>query len=82
MENGKIEMKIAAILDDDNKTKDEKISELQALHDDERAVQRAVTEGGMVGDHGEDTSLREIELALQKLGVDPDGPEDTKAATL
>lgn len=73
---------IIAVLNHDHTTKDEKIAQLLKMHEDARAEQRAVTEGGMVGEDGEDTNLREIELALHKLGVDPDSPEQTGAATL
>lgn len=73
---------IIAVLNHPETSTDEKIEHLLKMHADARAEQRAVTEGGMVGDDGEDTHLREIELALRKLGVDPDTPEQTGAATL
>ena len=73
---------VIAVLNHEDTSKDEKIAQLLKMHQDARAEQRAVTEGGMVGDDGEDTNLREIELALRKLGVDPDSPEHTGAATL
>jgi len=73
---------IIAILKHEDTTTDEKIAQLLKMHADARAQQRAVTEGGMMGEDGADTDLREIELALHKLGVDPESPEHTGAATL
>lgn len=81
MEISKIELEIAALLRDDSKTKDEKVSELLKMHEDARALQRAATESGMVG-NDDGNALREIDLALQKMGFDPKGPEDNGAATL
>lgn len=82
MTDSAIKTKILAIINDSGKTNDEKISQLQRMHSDARAEQRAVTEGGMVDKNGDDANLREIELALRELGVDPDSPEHKGAATL
>lgn len=57
----------------------DKITAIMRLQEDARDLQRAATEGGMDHDDGLNKDLREIELALEKLGTSSD---DTGAATL
>ncbi|MDR0252401.1 MAG: hypothetical protein LBI75_04390 [Brucellaceae bacterium] len=57
----------------------QKSAAIMKLQEDARDLQRAATEGGMDPDDGLNKDLREIELALEQLGV---SPEDSGAATL
>lgn len=67
------------ILKNTSRTRQDKIDALMKLQEDARDIQRAATEGGMDPDDGLNKDLREIELALEKLGASSD---DTGAATL
>jgi hypothetical protein len=67
------------ILKNTSQTRQDKIDALMKLQEDARDIQRAATEGGMDPDDGLNKDLREIELALDKLGASSD---DTGAATL
>lgn len=67
------------ILNDKSLTKQQKTDAVMKLQEDARDIQRAATEGGMDPDDGQNNDLREIELALEKLGA---SSEDTGAATL
>lgn len=67
------------ILKNTSQTRQDKIDALMKLQEDARDIQRAATEGGMDPDDGLNKDLREIELALEKLGASSD---DTGAATL
>jgi hypothetical protein len=67
------------ILKKTSQTRQDKIDALMKLQEDARDIQRAATEGGMDPDDGLNKDLREIELALEKLGASSD---DTGAATL
>ncbi len=67
------------ILKNTSLTRQDKIDALMKLQEDARDIQRAATEGGMDPDDGLNKDLREIELALEKLGASSD---DTGAATL
>ncbi|HWD12360.1 hypothetical protein P8H26_09660 [Pseudochrobactrum sp. sp1633] len=70
---------LAEILADMSLTNLDKSAAVLKLQEDARDLQRAATEGGMDPDDGLNKDLREIELALEKLGVTPD---HTGAATL
>lgn len=78
----KVRTDIERIIKRDVHTTEEKIRMLRKMHGDIRAQQRAQTESSMVADADTGTELREVEMALESLGVDPDGPEDSGAATL
>ncbi len=67
------------ILKNTSQTRQDKIDAIMKLQEDARDIQRAATEGGMDPDDGLNKDLREIELALEKLGASSD---DTGAATL
>lgn len=67
------------ILKNTSLTKQDKTDAIMKLQEDARDIQRAATEGGMYPDDGLNKDLREVELALEKLGASSD---DTGAATL
>lgn len=67
------------ILADMSLTNLDKSAAILKLQEDARDLQRAATEGGMDPDDGLNKDLREIELALETLGVSSD---ETGAATL
>lgn len=67
------------ILKNTSQTRQDKIDAIMKLQEDARDIQRAATEGGMDPDDGLNKDLREIELALEKLGASSDA---TGAATL
>ncbi|WOC16551.1 hypothetical protein [Pseudochrobactrum sp. MP213Fo] len=67
------------ILKNNSLNHQQKTDAVMKLQEDARDIQRAATEGGMDPDDGLNNDLREIELALEKLGAQSD---DTGAATL
>lgn len=67
------------ILNDTTLNHQQKTDAVMSLQENARDIQRAATEGGMDPDDGLNKDLREIELALEVLGV---SSEDTGAATL
>lgn len=58
---------IAKLLKDGSRSKEDRISDLLTLRSDARALQRAATESPMGGED-KSSDLREIDLALEKLG--------------
>lgn len=76
---GSTKAQLEDILKNTSQTRQDKIDALMKLQEDARDIQRAATEGGMDPDDGLNKDLREIELALEKLGASSD---DTGAATL
>ncbi len=58
------------------------IEMLRKIHYDLRAQQRAQTESAMIPDPDIGSNLRDVERALESLGAEPVGPEDSGAATL
>lgn len=76
---GSTKAQLDDILKNTSQTRQDKIDALMKLQEDARDIQRAATEGGMDPDDGLNKDLREIELALEKLGASSD---DTGAATL
>ncbi|TYC53429.1 hypothetical protein FMN50_15085 [Rhodobacterales bacterium] len=75
--------RIAAVLKDDSRSKQDRIEELLTMREDARALQRAGTESPMNEDEDESNGLQDIDRALEKLGYDevPEADEDS-AATL
>jgi hypothetical protein len=73
---------IREVLDDNSKSKQEKVEKLKMLLSDERQLQRSASESNMNSDDGKNARLRHLEIALDALGADTTSPEDTKAATL
>ena len=62
------EMSVQHIVEDTSLTTDEKIEKLQEIESEARGLQRAASESPMNSDDGWETDLREVRLALQKLG--------------
>jgi len=64
------EMKIHEIMQDDALGRDEKIDMLRDIESEARALQRTASEGPMNAEDGWETDLREVRLALFRLGAD------------
>ncbi|MBU4528864.1 MAG: hypothetical protein KUA43_07805 [Hoeflea sp.] len=73
---------ISKIVEDPELAKSEKISQLEKLRQDARAEMRAASESAMVDDVETGDDLKQLDLALEKLGSDPDSIEDNSTATL
>ncbi|PVB61538.1 hypothetical protein [Labrenzia sp. 011] len=79
----RIDERIAAILNDSSRSSEDKIAELLGMRADARALERAATEGPMVSENRTPSGLREIDLALEKLGHDTlQDADETSPATL
>jgi len=63
------EMKVQEIMQDEQLSRDQKIARLKAIESEARALQRAASESPMNAEDGWDADLREVRLALDKLGV-------------
>lgn len=63
------EMRVLEILEDGSLTKDEKIAELRKIESEARGLQRAASESPMGDDDGWQDDLRQVRLALDKLGA-------------
>ncbi|AEH85917.1 MULTISPECIES: hypothetical protein [Mesorhizobium] len=63
------EMRVLEILEDGSLTKDEKIAELRKIESEARGLQRAASESPMGNDDGWQDDLRQVRLALDKLGA-------------
>lgn len=74
--------KVASILRNPELSRRDRIHKLTKLREDARAEQRLASEGGMIEDDGLNSDLRDIELALERLGLDPAQEEGKGAATL
>jgi len=74
--------KVASILRNPELSRSDRIKKLMKLRDDARAEQRLASEGGPIGDDGLNSDLRDIEIALYRLGQDPALEEGKGAATL
>ncbi|MBC7284515.1 hypothetical protein [Hoeflea sp.] len=77
-----IDTVIAEILDNPDLAKSEKINQLEKMREDARAEMRAASESAMVDDVETGDDLKQLDLALDKLGSDPDSIEDNSTATL
>lgn len=62
-------MKVHDIVDDDTLTPDEKIEQLREIESEARGLQRAASESPMNDNDGWDDDLRDVRLALDKLGA-------------
>ncbi|MBZ9669977.1 hypothetical protein FJ970_07055 [Mesorhizobium sp. B2-1-8] len=63
------EMRILEIVEDGSLTSDQKIAELRKIESEARGLQRAATEGPMGDDDGWQDDLRQVRLALDRLGA-------------
>jgi hypothetical protein len=64
------EMQVQDIMQDDELSREAKVARLQAIEAEARDLQRSATEGPMNADDGWDADLREVRLALDKLGAE------------
>jgi hypothetical protein len=64
-----IEMKTQQIVDDETLTTDEKIKKLRGYESEARGLQRAASESLMNASDGWEDDLRQVRLALDKLGA-------------
>jgi hypothetical protein len=64
-----IEMKTQQIVDDETLTTDDKIKKLRGYESEARGLQRAASESLMNASDGWEDDLRQVRLALDKLGA-------------
>ncbi len=64
------EMKVQEIMQDGSLGRKDKIARLREIEIEARALQRSASEGPMNAEDGWDADLREVRLALEKLGAD------------
>lgn len=75
--------RINEILSAPGLAREERISALQALRDDARAEQRAASESAMIDDDGLNSTLKQLDQAIIRLGGEAlAGEEDRSAASL
>ncbi|MGX5826229.1 hypothetical protein [Mesorhizobium sp. 43Arga] len=63
------EMRVLEIVEDGSLTNDQKIAALREIESEARGLQRAASEGPMDDDDGWQDDLRQVRLALDKLGA-------------
>ena len=63
------EMRVLEIVENGSLTNDEKIAELREIESEARGLQRAASESPMSDDDGWQDDLRQVRLALDKLGA-------------
>lgn len=64
------ELKVQDIMGDASLDRDEKIARLKAIEAEARDVERTASESSMNPMDGWETDLREVRLALEKLGAE------------
>ena len=63
------EMRVLEIVEDGSLTRDQKIAELRDIESEARGLQRSASESPMGDDDGWQGDLREVRLALDRLGA-------------
>ncbi|BAB50558.1 MULTISPECIES: hypothetical protein [Mesorhizobium] len=63
------EMRVLEIVENGSLTHDEKVAELREIESEARGLQRAASESSMDDDDGWQDDLRQVRLALDKLGA-------------
>ena len=63
------EMRIQHIVEDASLATEDKIRQLREIEDEARALQRAASESPMNADDGWEADLREVRIALSRLGA-------------
>lgn len=63
------ELKIHEIMQDGSLSREKKIAQLRGIESEARGLQRAASESPMNAEDGWDADLREVRLALDKLGA-------------
>jgi hypothetical protein len=74
--------RVIAIMKNPELSRSDRIRKLMKLRDDARAEQRLASEGGAIDDDGLNSNLRDIELALDRLGETPAEEEGKGPASL
>jgi hypothetical protein len=74
--------RVASVLRNPELSRSDRIKKLMKLRDDARAEQRLASEGAPAGVDGMNSDLRDIDIALDRLGQDPALGEGKGAATL
>ena len=64
------ELKVHEIMEDASLSRDQKIARLKAIEAEARALERTASKGPMNPMDGWDMDLREVRLALAKLGAE------------
>ncbi|CCV04953.1 conserved hypothetical protein [Mesorhizobium metallidurans STM 2683] len=64
------EMKVQEIVEDESLTTEEKIAKLRDIESEARGLQRAASESPMGDDDGWQDELRQVRIALDKLGAE------------
>ena len=82
MNQYRVKARIAAILEDESLSPQDRIAALQKMYAEVRAEQRTATESAMVDDEDIGAEMIDIENALQELGGEIPAPENKGAATL
>jgi hypothetical protein len=62
-------MRVLEIVENGSLTRDEKVAELREIESEARGLQRAASESSMGDDDGWQDDLRQVRLALDKLGA-------------
>lgn len=62
------EMSVQQIMEDETLTTEEKVEQLREIESEARGLQRAASEGPMNADDGWERDLRDVRMALEKLG--------------
>lgn len=70
------------IMTDETISRQERIKRLTKLREDARAEQRMASEAPAVDDDGLNSKLRDVELMLERLGLDPSLEEGKGPASL
>lgn len=70
------------IMLDESLSRRERLNRLTKLRDDARAEQRLASEAPAVDDDGLNSKLRDVEMMLDKLGLEPAKEEGKGPATL
>lgn len=63
------EMKVQEIMQDESLSRDQKIQRLRVIETEARALERAASESMMNPEDGWDADLRQVRLALDRLGA-------------
>jgi hypothetical protein len=64
------EMQVQEIMQDAELSRDEKVERLKAIECEARDLQRSASESPMNAEDGWDADLRQVRLALEKLGAE------------
>lgn len=70
------------IMMDEKLSRKERLAKLTKLRDDARAEQRMASEAPAIDDDGMSSKLRDVELMLDKLGLEPSKEDSKGPATL